>query len=55
MSEKTRVAVVNVSIVVALIGCYLWGYPLKIILGCGIFLLIFANVLMYLKRRQISK
>jgi hypothetical protein len=58
MSEKmpdgTKAVIVNVSIVAGLLLCYFRGYPPKVIVGCGIFLLIFANTLMYLKRRQNS-
>ncbi len=54
MTERSRAIIVNVSIVVGLMWCYFAGYPPRIILGCGIFLLTFANVLMYLKRRRSS-
>ena len=54
MSEGTKAVIVNVSIVAGLLLCYFRGYPPKIIFGCGIFFLLLANVLMYLKRRQIS-
>lgn len=54
MTERNRAIIVNVAIVVGLMWCYFRGYPPKIILGCGIFLLAFANVLMYLKRRRPS-
>jgi hypothetical protein len=52
MTERNRAIIVNVAIVVGLMWCYFSGYRLKIILGCGGFLLAFANVLMYLKRRR---
>jgi hypothetical protein len=54
MTERNRAIIVNVAIVVSLMWCYFRGYPPKIILGCGVFLLAFANVLMYLKRRRSS-
>jgi hypothetical protein len=54
MTERNRAMVVNVSIVVGLMWCYFRGYPPKIILACGVFLLAFANVLMYLNRRRSS-
>ncbi len=54
MTERNRVAIVNVAIVAGLIWRYLEGYSPKIILGCGIFLLAFANTLMYFKRRRPS-
>jgi hypothetical protein len=54
MTERNRVIIVNVAIVVGLTWCYFRGYPPKIILGCGVFLLAFANVLMYLKRLRSS-
>jgi hypothetical protein len=54
MTERNRAIIVNVAIVVSLMWCYFRGYPPKIILGCGVFLLAFANVLMYLKCRRSS-
>ena len=54
MTEQNRAIIVNVAIVAALMWCYFTGYPPMIIFGCGIFLLAFANVLMYLKRRRSS-
>jgi hypothetical protein len=54
MTERNRAIIVNVAIVVSLMWCYFRGYPPKIILGCGVFLLAFANVLMYLKCRRLS-
>jgi hypothetical protein len=54
MTERNRAIIVNAAIVVGLIWCYFRGYPPKIILACGVFLLGFANVLMYLKRRRSS-
>jgi len=53
MTEQNRAIIVNVAIVAGLIWCYCKGYSPKVILGCGVFLLAFANVLMYLKRRQV--
>jgi hypothetical protein len=52
MPERTKALIVNVAIVAGLIWCYFKGYPLNIILISGLLLLIFANVLMYLKRRS---
>jgi hypothetical protein len=54
MTERNKAIIVNASIVVALMWCYFTGYPPKIILGCGAFLLVLANVLMYLKHRRSS-
>ncbi len=55
MTERTKAIVVNLSIVVALLWCYLFrGYQLKIIIGSGILLLAFANILMYLRHRRSS-
>ncbi|MGA2370416.1 MAG: hypothetical protein ABSG11_07085 [Candidatus Korobacteraceae bacterium] len=54
MTERQRAVVVNIAILVGLIWCYFHGYPPKIILGSGIFLLAFANILMYLKHRRAS-
>jgi len=53
MTEQNRAIIVNVAIVASLIWCYYKGYSPKVILGCGVFLLAFANLLMYLKRRQV--
>jgi hypothetical protein len=55
MPEETKAVIVNVSIVAGLLLCYFRGYPPKAILLSGLFLLALANVLMYLKRRRISK
>lgn len=55
MTEQTRVVLVNVAIVAALIWCYFRAYPTKIILATGIFIVVFANILMYLKRRRASR
>lgn len=54
MPEGTKAVIVNVSIMAGLVLCYFKGYPPKIIFGCGIFLLLLANVLMYFRRRQNS-
>jgi hypothetical protein len=54
MPERTKAIVVNVSIVAGLLLCYFRGYPPKVILLSGLFLLVLANVLMHLKRRRIS-
>jgi hypothetical membrane protein len=53
MTEQNRAIIVSVAIVASLIWCYYEGYSPKVILGCGVFLLAFANLLMYLKRRQV--
>ena len=53
MKERNRVIIVNVSIVAGLVWSYFKGYSPQIILGCGVFLLAFANLLMYLKRRRV--
>jgi len=52
MSERTRAMTVDTGITAGLIWCYLMGYPPKIVLG--IFLLVLANVLLYLRRRRSS-
>jgi hypothetical protein len=54
MSEGTRVVLVNIGIAAGLIWCYFRGGPPRIIIGCGIVLFVFANVLMYFKRRKNS-
>ena len=54
MPEGTKAVIVNVSIMAGLVLCYFKGCPPKIIFGCGIVLILLANVLMYLKRRQNS-
>jgi hypothetical protein len=46
MTERNRAIIINVAIVAGLMWCYFKVYPPKIILGCGIFLLVFANALM---------
>jgi hypothetical protein len=51
MSAGTRAVVVNAAIIAGLIWCYFKGYPLNIVLISGLLLLVFANILMYLKRR----
>jgi hypothetical protein len=50
MPERTKALIVNLAIVAGLIWSYFRGYPLNIILISGLLLLIFANVLLYLKR-----
>ncbi len=55
MSEGTRVVLVNFAIIAGLIWSYFKEYPLDIILIAGLFLLVFANVLMYFKRRRIQE
>jgi hypothetical protein len=52
MTEQTRAIIVNVAIIAGLIWCYSKGYSPTVILGCGVFLLAFANLLMYMKRRK---
>ena len=52
MTEQNKAIIINVAIVVGLMWCYFRGYPPKITLGCGFFLLVFANALMYRKRRR---
>lgn len=54
MPEGIKAVIVNISIVAGLVLCYFRGYPPKIIFGCGVVLLLLANVLMYLKHRQSS-
>jgi hypothetical protein len=51
MPERTRALIVNAAIVAGLVWCYFRGYPLNVTLVSGVLVLIFANVLMYLKRR----
>ena len=55
MPERTKAIIVNIGMVAGLIWCYFRGYPPKIILISGVLLLVFANTLMYFKRRQNSK
>jgi len=52
MAEGARSLMVNVSIILGLVWCYFKGYPLVIILGSGLFLLVFANILMYFRRKH---
>jgi len=52
ITERKRAILINVAILVSLIWCYFQGYPPMIILFSGIFILAFANVLMYVKRRR---
>ena len=52
MTDRNRFIIVNAAIVVGLIWCGFMGYPPKIILVCGIFLLAFANALMRLRRKR---
>jgi hypothetical protein len=54
MTEGTRAFVVNISIILGLVWCYLKGYPLLVIFGSGLFLLVFANILMYLRRKRLG-
>jgi hypothetical protein len=55
MSEGTRVVVVNAAIIAGLILCYVREYPLEIVLVSGLFLLAFANILMYFKRKRVQQ
>jgi hypothetical protein len=55
MTEWQRVVIINVGMLVSLIWCYFRGYPLVIVLSSGLFLLAFANILVYLKRRRAAK
>jgi hypothetical protein len=55
MTERQRVVIINVAMLVSLIWCCFRGYPLVIVLSSGVFLLAFANILMYLKRRRVAK
>jgi hypothetical protein len=52
MSEGTRAVIVNAAIVAGLIWCYFREYSLEIIPISGLLLIVFANILMYLKRRN---
>ncbi len=52
MTERNRAIIVNAAILGGLIWCFISGYPPKIILGSGVFLLVFANMLMYYRRRH---
>jgi len=52
MTEGTRALILNVGVILGLIWCYAKGYPPKIILGSGIFLLVFANILLSFRRRR---
>jgi hypothetical protein len=54
MTERKRAIVVNIAILLGLTWCYFRGYPTKITIGSGIFLLAFANILMYIKHRRRS-
>jgi hypothetical protein len=44
MAERKRAIVVNIAILLGLTWCYFRGYPTKITVGSGIFLLAFANI-----------
>ena len=55
MPKKTKVIILNAGIVAGLIWCYFTGYPPKIILMTGVFLLAFANASMYFKHRKLFK
>jgi hypothetical protein len=55
MTERNRAIVLNVGMLVGFMWCYLKGYPLKIILGSGVFLIAFANLLMYFRRKRLSR
>jgi hypothetical protein len=52
MTEKKRAVIINVAILISLVWCYFRGYPPVIVISCGVFLLAFANILMYVKRRR---
>ena len=58
MTEKTlavsKVVVINVLIVAALIWCYIKGAPPKIVLLSAVPLLVVANIRMYLKRKKLQ-
>ncbi len=54
MTEPNKAIIDNSAIVVGLMWCYFSGYPPKIVLGCGVFLLVFANILMYVRHRRSS-
>jgi len=52
MTERTRAIVVNLGIIGGLSWCYIQGYPSRIILPSGVFLLLLANGLMYYRRKR---
>lgn len=52
MSDKTRAVVFNVAILLGLVWCYFQGYPVKIIIVVGLFLLVFANAVLYMQRKR---
>jgi len=52
MSERMRAIIINAAIIAGLAWCYIQGYPYKVILGSGVFLLLLANGLMYLRRSR---
>jgi hypothetical protein len=55
ITERNRVILINVAVLVGLLWSYFRGDPPLIVLFSGIFLLAFANILMYVKRRRASK
>ena len=55
MTERNRPIIVNVAILGGLVLCFFNGYPFKVIVGSGVFLLIFANALMYYRRKRLMK
>ena len=55
MSERNKAIIVNSAIIVGLSWSYIQGYPPKVILCSGIFLLLLANGLMYLRRGRSAR
>lgn len=54
LSEKTRAVILNVAIVLGLVLSYFQGYPVKVIIGAGLFLLAFANIVLSRQRKRSS-
>jgi hypothetical protein len=57
VTERTRVIIVNISILILLVPGLIWCYskggcPRGMFLGFGVFLLTYANTIMYMKRRR---
>ena len=51
MSDRAKIAIINVSIVAGLVWCYLRGYSLGVISISALLLFSVANAVLYFKRR----
>ena len=51
MNLRLKAIIINTTMVVTLIAMWRLGYPLAIVVGTGIFLLLFVNVLMLMKAK----